>query len=169
MGTTTGVKSATACLVAALGLLLAPAAPAATAPAGSCRLDLDGRLIEQLTLECEDGRLQEISKPGSSVALPPGRYRVRKVALKGDWSSSGRASAPDDWFTLSAQQPHRLAVGAPLRHTVRVSGGAMHLTLDYELVDAGGRRYLNRKRSAPPRFAVSKDGLELGSGSFKYG
>ena len=44
------------------------------------------------------------------------------------------------------------------------------LTMDYQLVDAQGRRCIDRKSMATsPRFTIRQAGQEIGSGAFEYG
>ena len=54
---------------------------------------------------------------------------------------------------------------------VRVQRVGRLLKLDYDLVDAAGRKYVQRGISGavPPKFTVYKDGQSIGSGSFEYG
>ena len=54
---------------------------------------------------------------------------------------------------------------------VQVQRAGRILTLDFQLVDAQGRRHPpgRESRSTPPTFNVYKDGQPIGSGSFEYG
>ena len=73
------------------------------------------------------------------------------------------------WFALTPDAPYRLRIGAPLKPHVDVSvvGGA--LKLGYAVVDREGRQYHGPRLESPPRFAVCKNGKEIGSGTFQYG
>ncbi len=60
---------------------------------------------------------------------------------------------------------------AALSPRVRVERAGRLLTMDFEWVDAQGRRQHpgREQRGAPPTFTVFKDGRPIGSGSFEYG
>jgi len=159
-------------LAAALGGILAlPAWPAHGQPGGAaaCRLDIEGRFVEKLALMSEQSGMRTITKPGSSVMLPAGRYCLLEAELKGGYHCFDFRSMEQGWFTLVPGQPHRLRVGAPLRPSVTASGGGMYLTLTYKLVDAEGRQYSSPRDAEPAGFKVYKDDREIGSGRFEYG
>ena len=146
-----------------------PAAQQGAAGTVTAQLNINGKLIERLVLVNKADRVYEFERPASSVSLPPGRYFVREVHLQGGYLGNGRPRTDDDWFTLAPEQPHELNGGAPLTLNVETSRLGRTLTLDYELNDAGGRKYLDRERSALPTFAVYEGDEEIGSGSFEYG
>jgi hypothetical protein len=53
---------------------------------------------------------------------------------------------------------------------VQVQRAGRVLTLDFQLVDAQGRRHPpGERRGTPPTFTVYKDGQPIGTGSFEYG
>lgn len=143
------------------------AAPEPTA----CRLQIEGRGIERLVLADEREQLTKIARPGDSVSLPAGKYRVREVELAGGFRCYEFGGGADDWIQVTADQSPLLKAGAPLTPQVRVKRRGRLLTLDYDLVDAKGRNYVQRRveNTPPPKFAVSKDGQALGAGSFEYG
>jgi hypothetical protein len=148
----------------------AVADPASAEPA-MCRLRIEGRAIERLTLADEHERVTAVPQPGESVSLPAGRYRVQEVDLTGGFQCAMYAAGPDEWVQLAADQTPVLKLGAPLTPQVRVKRVGRLLKLDYELVDAAGRKYVQRgvAGAVPPTFTVSKDGQTLGTGSFEYG
>ncbi|MBN1588284.1 MAG: hypothetical protein JW888_02090 [Pirellulales bacterium] len=173
-----------------------PAAEESVAPKPAlCELRIDGDCLVGLELLDKEGRRTTCKRPGKVIYLPPGQYRVKKVTLeegyetaddvdlagpffgasRGESSLNGflSASSRNRWFILAPDKPSTLQVGAPLAQTVNVTREGTHLRLDYgDLFDDAGRRYYKRYggRTYPaPRFAVYKDGQEIGSGSFEYG
>ena len=165
-------------LFAGLALLLlashvkgdeAKAGEAAKKPApdaGACQLIIEGQHIESLTFARQRGKPKTIQRPGSTVSLPAGRYRLERVALTGGFECyvGGR-----EWLALSADKPCHLKVGAPLTPNVEVSRQGRILQLSYELLDANGREYVGSDRSDPPRFTVYSGDRVVGSGDFEYG
>ena len=143
----------------------------ATGEAEQGRLRIEGRGIDRLTLHNEAGQATEITRPGESVSLPVGKYRIWEVELTGGFHCYAFATNPGDSFQVAADQVPMLQVGAPLTPQIRVQRAGRLLTLDYDLVDARGRRYLQRGagRNDPPKFTVYKEGQAIGSGSFEYG
>ena len=63
-----------------------------------------------------------------------------------------------------------LAVGGPLTNSVSINKRGKYLTLNYELLGAGGAYQLaNNDRSHPPEFTVYRGEKKLVSGKFAYG
>lgn len=148
--------------------------PAKTAPAGAgsgtCRLRIDGRAIEQLTLVDERDNPTAFAQPGGSVSLPAGKYRVQQVKLRGGFHGYHFGGGDQDWLEVTANQTPVLKAGAPLTPQVRVQRVGRLLTLNYELVDAAACRYTPDDGEAPPpQFSILKDGRTIGSDSFAYG
>jgi hypothetical protein len=149
--------------------------PAPAAGAGGCKIDIQGSHIRRLTLEAQSGYVRPIDHPGPRISLPPGKYRVRQVDLEGGYQFYGFSAADPGWFTLTPETPYQLKVGGPLTPSVKVTRWGRFLTLDYQLLDAGGRAYrggasVNRPRSiSRPRFTVYRGEREIGSDSFAYG
>lgn len=178
-----GLHAAVLLVVALVADLLGQDGPGAvpgtkTATEGaSCRLTIEGRGIERLTLaeENEDvtnEKLTEIKQPGASISLPAGKYRVQRVELKGGLSCRVYFANDDDWIHVAAGQSPVVKAGAPLTPKVRVKRTGRLLAIDYELVDAAGRTYTPDtadRRAQPPTFTVLKNGQTIGSGSFEYG
>ena len=135
----------------------------------SCTLFLDGHGIEKLALENERGEEKTFIKPGESVALEPGRYRVSQIEIEGGYDYYGLFSIESQWFTLAPGGQHRLRAGSPLTSRVEVEGRGRILELTYTLQDAAGRNYRSNDRSNPPSFIVMKDGKQIGGGTFDYG
>jgi hypothetical protein len=137
--------------------------------AGACELVIEGSRIARLTLEGRYGQIRHLANPGPRVSLPAGDYSVRQVELKGGYQFIGPSTPDPGRFTLTAQAPYRLKVGAPLTSDVKVARSGRFLTLDYQLLDAGGRAYRGGESVNRPRFTVYRGDREIGSGSFEYG
>ena len=147
-----------------------------------CELKIEGHSILSLTLIKMDDPSSGTShglagekhmRPGKSLQLPAGRYRVVRVEVAGDYESSDGVAGEEPWFDLSRDQPCQLVIGAPLFPSVDVTRHGKFLEMNYELVDAAGRKYSfmsqNAPRPDPPQFTVYKNGRMLGSDSFAYG
>jgi len=134
-----------------------------------CQLNINGGYIEKLELLNKTGRVCEFERPGSSVTLPAGQYRVRRVGLKGGFAGFGQPTAEDTWFTLAPGKPYELKVGAPLTLSVEATRRGSHLTLNYTLNDASGRKYIDTQSAELPAFAIYSGDRKVGSGSFEYG
>lgn len=163
-----------ACAFLGLSLLLAPTlmsaepAPPAT-DAAACRLNIVGESIETLTLTNQAGVAKQLNRPGSSVSLPAGQYRISQVELKGGYRCRAAGTGKNDLFRLVAGKSHQLEVGAPLAPSVQVTRQGRLLKIDYQLLDAAGRSYTGPRATDPPGFTVLKDGREIGAGTFEYG
>jgi len=142
-----------------------------TAASGAthCRLTIQGRGIERLTLVDTGQRETKIERPGESVVLPAGKYRLREIELTGGFSCQEYFAGDDDWIQVAVGRSPVLKAGAPLTPQVRVNRLGRILTIDYELVDAAGRTYAPDSDNRPPAFTVCKGGQTIGSGSFEYG
>jgi hypothetical protein len=136
---------------------------------GACELEIVGSHIDRLTLESPNGHIRHMASPGPHLSLPAGKYCVRQVDLKGGYQFIGSSVAEPGWFTLTPETPQQLKVGAPLKPSVKVTRRGRFLTLDYQLLDAGGRVYRGGQSVNRPRFMVYRGDREIGSGSFEYG
>ncbi|NLF07552.1 MAG: hypothetical protein GX594_06170 [Pirellulaceae bacterium] len=160
------------CIPFMLVAILGAAAPTADDPPKDdavCTLVLDGGSIEKLSLESDRGEEKIFIKPSESVALEPGRYRVAEIAIEGGYTYSGLFRTVSQWFTLAPGGQHRLRAGSPLTSRVEVERRGRILELNYKLQDAAGRSYRSNDRSNPPSFIVTKDGKQIGGGTFDYG
>jgi hypothetical protein len=135
-----------------------------------CQLRIEGRGIERLVLADESQATTEFARPDASVPLPAGRYFVREVELTNGFRCYAWIGGEEDWIQVAADPAPVVKVGAPLTPKVDVKRAGRLLTLDYELVDAAGRRYTPKNdAAAPPQFTILKNGQIIGSGSFEYG
>ena len=157
-----------------------PAAPP-DEPATSI-LNIKGHSIASLTLirqgDVAAGVQEGLSgqkhvRPGKTLHLPAGKYRVENVELDGGYRLKARHGRNDDWLELAPGKPCELVVGAPLSPQVTVKRHGRYLQLDYDLVDAAQRSYTkvanDGAKLTRPRFTVSKGNEVLGSESFEYG
>ena len=88
------------------------------------------------------------------------------ILLVAVWGGAEAVAEESGSFPSADEQPT-----AALSPRVRVQRAGRLLTMDFEWVDAQGRRqHLGRERRGdPPMFTVFKDGQPIGSGSFEYG
>lgn len=135
----------------------------------NCQLKIGATSVTRLTLVDESGKYRVINRPRQSVSLPPGKYRLDEIELRGDYQSCQFRGRDDQWFELTPDRPHQLRVDGLMTPTVEVTRHGRLLELSYSLSDANGAMYSRRDRENPPRFTVYKDGEEIGSGSFEYG
>jgi len=131
-------------------------------------LKLEGKHIQQLVLQSRDGKRERFDKPGESITLPAGKYRLQEVHLEGGYVSRIRI-VPDDWVTADKDKPAVLKVGAPLKQTVKAQRQGSVLVLNYELLGIGGEIYTDRDTSKPPTFTVYKGDKEIASDKFEFG
>jgi hypothetical protein len=150
-------------LLLAGGVKAGEAAKKRAAGSANGQLVIEGRHIETLILEKPNGDSQTINRPGSTVSLPAGQYKLFSVTLTGGFQSYLMQS-----FTLSPGKPYHVKVGAPLTPQLEASRQGRVLELDYALVDAGGGEY-RPEDADPPRFTVYNGDQVVGSGAFEYG
>ena len=144
--------------------------PAAKQPAkdpSQCELVVEGKQVERISLlpqqsASNSGVISLDVKPGVSMFLPQGNYSIWNIELQG-----GYRNGPDnEALTLTPDAVCILAVGTPLKSSVSVTRQGRFLRLEYQLLDAQGRKYMN---SSPPRFVVYQGNRKIGSGTFEYG
>jgi hypothetical protein len=165
-------------------LLGTPSSASAALPGepATCILNIKGHSIASLTLirqgDVAAGAQEGLSgqkhvRPGKSLHLPAGKYRVENVELEGGYRLKARHGRNDDWLELAPDKPCELIVGAPLSPQVTVKRHGRYLQMDYDLVDAAQRSYTkvanDGAKLTRPRFTVSKGNEVLGSESFEYG
>ncbi len=133
-------------------------------------LNLQGQHIERLVLRQKDGGTKKFDKPGETIKLPVGEYRLQEVRLQGGYSCGITTGICDaDWVTIAEDKPAVLKVGAPLKQAVRVERRGRFLVLNYELLGVGGEKYTQADRNKPPTFTVYKANRQLASGKFQFG
>ena len=142
----------------------------------SCELTIQGHSIVRLTLVEKTGKSgAQFEKPGESIQLPAGEYRVELVVLEDGYVLEPQPGQRQDWFEVTPAGPNELVVGAPLYPTATAIRRGGFIQLDYDTVDGAGRSYSKTLDSSTagmpplPTFTVYKDGEEIGSGSFEYG
>lgn len=156
-------------LLLALSVSASAADTKATAPAApGGRLEIRGKFIQSLELESREGARRTIDRPSGTLTLPAGEYRLCRAGLQGGYSWQLRGDE-EPWFRLEAGKVQSIEVGAPLQPHVAVSPNGGHLSLDYSVRDSAGRKFTGPRLGAPPRYSITKDGQEVGSGSFEYG
>jgi len=155
-----------------VGVSLSSAAEPPGPSSPDCELKSRGHSVTQLWLEVHGAANRQVLRPGRSVLLPAGRYRVLQVLLDGGRYAHVRQSPEEEWFELAPGRPHELVVGAPLSRRLTATRQGRFLELGWDLVDAAGRTYSVKTGldcPAPPKFAVFQGDRKIGSGSFRYG
>jgi hypothetical protein len=148
------------------------AEPANDQPArdpSACELVIEGKGIEKLVLVNTMGQDKVISRPDPSVFMPPGEYWIREIQLQGGYSFYAYYNSDGNQFTLNRDAPYKLKAGAPLTPSVTVKRHGRLLTMDYQLLDSTGRKYLNQGRTNPPQYAIYQGDQKIASGQFEYG
>jgi hypothetical protein len=135
-------------------------------------LRITGDSIERVMLE-GGSYLVVLDRPGSVAKVPVGRYSTFKVCLrKGDTQAhlNDRMQAANKPLTVSEKAPTVLRAGGPLTNSVSVSRRGKNLSLNYELVGAGGvYEMVNQDRTHPPEFTVYQGDRKVASGKFEFG
>ncbi len=158
----------------ALAGLFLVAAPTMAGTDGVPReLKIHGHSIVRLTLVGKTALTgARFDKPGETVELPAGEYRIESVELEDGHVLTMQPGQRQDWFQVTPEGPNELVVGAPLFPTVSASRHGGFVQLQYSTVDGAGRTYTKARDAmadTPPTFTVYKGGEEIGSGSFEYG
>ena len=126
-----------------------------------------GKFVERLTLWKAPAGTHNLVRPGPSVLLPPGSYRLVEIRLRGGYCTRPFTKEMET-ITISPGKPCRLNLGA-LRPSVDVQRRGPLLVLNCQLCDSAGRHYFDETRDNPPRFAVYDGDRRLFDDSFKYG
>ena len=155
------------CLWATIGLCDAQETGTKDAPLGV--LKLEGSNLDYIELFAKDGHTERITRPNQTIELPPGKYRLQQVRLKGGYTYYNRGTPGYTWTTVAADMPATMKVGAPLIPTVKVQREGRILRFSYELRGEGGETYTGGDRSKPPTFAVYKGKRQVASGQFEFG
>ena len=133
-----------------------------------CDVVIEGSCIVELAVTADTKSAMVLKRPGSTITLPRGRYRISAVTLEGTYVMRDYDPA-NAWFEATPEKPAKILVGAPLAPRVTATRRGTILELNYELRDAVGRKYFPESEKQPPRFEVTQHGRKLGSGSFQYG
>jgi len=133
-------------------------------------LDLQGRCIERLVLRQKNGGTKNFEKPGETIRLSAGEYRLEQVRLQGGYSCGiTRPISDANWVTVAEDKPAVLKVGAPLKQAITVERRGSLLILNYEILGVGGEKYTSSDRGHPPTFTVYKGDRKISSGKFEFG
>jgi len=135
-------------------------------------LKITGSLVQRVTLE--DGPyLVVLDQPGSTARLPVGRYGSSKVLLRKGGVEAYLGIAMQGGggrITISEKAPAVLTAGGPLTNSVAIARQGRKLSLNYQLVGAGGAyQMVNQDRSHPPEFTVYQGDKKVASGKFEFG
>lgn len=131
-------------------------------------LQIEGELIQCLTLVGTTGETQTIARPEATLSLPVDQYRIQEIQLSNGYVCFYPATAES--LSVTKDQPCKLQAGAPLTPGLTLERSGKIVELDYGMVDAAGRRYSGGESSPdPPRFNVFQGDREIGSGTFEYG
>jgi len=135
-------------------------------------LKITGDYVHRVTMQGQPYRVV-IDQPAGLVKVPTGSYSSVKVWLKkGEVEASldERARSSAARITIDEKKPAVLTAGGPVTNSVSVSRHGKYLSLNYQLVGAGGAYQLaNQDRSHPPEFTVYQGDKKVGSGKFEYG
>jgi hypothetical protein len=152
-----------------------PPGAAGSLPPGELRLG--GQYIEKIVLDCQDGPAKTFERPGKTIMLPAGRYRLKEVTLEGGFFHD----APQPMFfdptdpewddassiVVTAERPVHLRTGGPVQHVVKAEKDNRYLRIEHHFVGMGGERYSPPDESKPPAFAVYHGDKTVMSGQFE--
>ena len=130
-------------------------------------LRLEGQHIELLVFRGKDNHTEQFNRPGETIRLPVGKYRLQDVRLKNGFSYNNRPSTYK-WITVTQDEPAVYKVGAPLKQVVKIGRQGPILEIDYKLVGVGGETYASL-RSMRPRFTVFKNETKVCGDEFEFG
>lgn len=130
-------------------------------------LRLEGQHIDLLVLRGRDNHTEQFNRPGETINLPVGKYRLQDVRLKNGFNYNSRPSKYN-WITVTQNEPAVLKVGAPLKQVVKIGRQGPILEIDYKLVGVGGETYTS-PRNMHPRFTVFKNKTKVGGDEFEFG
>ena len=150
-----------------LGLVVTPCGAQQDAVKGEIKLE--GKRVSRLVLRLIDGGTERFDQPGETIKLPPGQYELLQSHLEGGYTSYFPDVPGLRSIEIDANEPAVLKVGAPLKQELRVQRQGRFLSLEYELLGAGGERYAPARREKPPRFTVSRGERQITSGELEYG
>jgi hypothetical protein len=135
-------------------------------------LKITGDSVKRVTLE-GGPYMVVIDKPEALVKVPVGSYGPSKVCLKkGDTEAylDGRTQSSAGRITVTDSKPAVLTAGGPLTNSVSIGRRGKNLSLNYQLVGAGGAYQLvNQDRLHPPEFTIYQGDKKVASGKFEFG
>jgi hypothetical protein len=146
---------------------------------------LTGKYIERVVLNQHQSKVPftvVLDRPDSKVRIPVGTYNKYWVVLK----EKDTEAFCRGWirvnpltgdlfnvnpFTNNAGKTDVLNMGGPLTNSVTVVKRGRTLSLDYQLLGAGGGYRLAGPvdRTKPPQFTIYQGGKTIASGYFAYG
>ncbi len=134
-------------------------------------LRLGGEHIERLVLDYQDGSTKTFDRPGKTIVLPAGRYRLTEVTLEGGFQREPESLYPE-WddvlpIMVTAEKPVYLNTGGPVRQLLKVEKESRHLRIEHNFVGVGGEPYFSTDDSKPPVFAVYRGDKKVASGRFE--
>ncbi|HUC84735.1 MAG TPA: hypothetical protein VL970_06035 [Candidatus Acidoferrales bacterium] len=136
-------------------------------------LKISGQFIRRLVLR-GGAYLVICDSPSETVKAPTGNYYLPDVLLEQKGVQAFCNSAA--WRTQRTVKvaDHTLAnlvAGGPLTNTVSAARHGEDLTMNYQLMGAGGQIYqmMNLDRSKPPEFAIYKGQRKVAAGNFEFG
>ena len=109
--------------------------------------------------------------PAAAIKVPTGSYGYSVWLKKGEAEAYlARGETASGMIAVNDRKPAVLMAGGPLTNSVAVSRRGRNLSLNYELVGAGGKyQVLNQDRAHPPEFAVYQGEQKVASGRFEFG
>ncbi len=135
-------------------------------------LKITGDYVQRVTMQGQPYRVV-IDHPAGLVKVPTGSYSSPKVWVKkGDVEAylDERLRSSAGRITIDEKKPAVLTAGGPLTNSVSISRRGKYLSLNYQLVGAGGPyQFVNQDRSHPPEFTVYQGDKKVGSGKFEFG
>ena len=139
-------------------------------PRGTCAIQ--GEHLAQVVLRGD--HLAILDRPGSSVTLPTGDYRIERILVQAAAADPLYQASPDEKFVRVREgQTAVLEVGAPLNNTAGVHRIGPAMSFDYRLLGREGAEYEPVEGGVdtrnPPQVAIFRGEGKLASGSFDYG
>jgi hypothetical protein len=132
-------------------------------------IKIEGKHIQRLVLFGQSDR-ETFKDPNETIELPIGTYQISEIELQGGYIVRGyNLPRNSDEITVKEGESAVLKFGAPLTQSVNVERHGDSLQLSYKLQGIGGENYSEQQRESPPKFAVYKGDVQIGSGTFAYG
>ncbi len=134
---------------------------------------ITGTYVQRIVLT-GDPYVVVLDKPAAIVKVPTGTYTEAQVWLKAGDVAAYNASAQATKrrrISIGGQEPAVLTAGGPLTNSVSLLRRGSRLSLNYELVGAGGLVYrlVRQDRTQPPEFTIYRGDKRVASGKFEFG